>query len=186
MAGRFLTTWFLRFCSVLLAATVLGIWSGRLTAPLWWPLTFVLVVMPFAFSLLHAVTSMGHRRGLLLVSLAVAATLLFETVGVLTGAVFGPYHYTDVLGPGFLGLVPYAVPLMSFVLVYPSYMIAEWLVPAGRTTAMSGLAVAALAASMTTVIDVARTPSWSKVGLGCGRAAERALGFPRRTMSPGG
>ena len=46
-----------------------------------------------------------------------------------TGWVYGPYHYTDQLGPKFLGLVPYLIPVAWFMMSYPSFVIADRLVP---------------------------------------------------------
>jgi uncharacterized membrane protein len=121
---------------------------------------------------------MGFRRSLLLMSLTVITTLFIETVGVLTGGVFGSYFYTDVLGPGFLGLVPYAIPMTWFVLVYPSYVIAEWLVPAGRPAWTRGLAVAVAAASVTTAIDVALDPVMVEAGAWVWQTRGICFGIP--------
>jgi Carotenoid biosynthesis protein len=51
----------------------------------------------------------------------------FEEVSVLTGLVYGPYHYTATLGP-WLGSVPVLTPLAWFMLVYPSYVVANLIV----------------------------------------------------------
>jgi len=78
--------------------------------------------------------------------------------GVLTSVVFGPYHYTDVCGPCFLGMVPYTVPLVWFILVYPSYVIAEWLVPVGWAGQKRSLVVAGCGATAVTAVDLALDP----------------------------
>jgi uncharacterized membrane protein len=39
------------------------------------------------------------------------------------------YHYTALLGPKFLGLVPYLIPAAWFMMNYPSFVIAERLIP---------------------------------------------------------
>ena len=70
-------------------------------------------------------------RALRLLALVFVVSLLFESVGVATGWVYGPYHYTDKLGPKFLGLVPYLIPVAWFMMSYPSFVIADRLVPSG-------------------------------------------------------
>jgi len=150
--------------AISVAAMVLAVWFGLLAVPLPWPLTFALVVPPFAFAILHACGSIGWRRALFLVSLTVAASLLAESVGVLTAVVYGRYYYTTVLGPRFLGLVPYVVPMVWFALVYPSYVVAEWLVPGRWVGPQRHMAVAGLGATAVTAVDVALDPVMVEAG----------------------
>jgi len=164
MVGHLAMIFLLECYAILFAGTVLGVCLGYLVVPFRWPLTLMLVLLPFGFALVHACRSMGYRRGLLLMSLAVAASLLTESVGVLTAAVFGPYHYTPVLGPRFLGLVPYTVPMVWFALVYPSYVVAEWLVPVGWVGRRRRLAVAGLGATVVTAVDMALDPVMVEAG----------------------
>jgi putative membrane protein len=67
----------------------------------------------------------GWRKALLLLALSTGISLTMESVGVATGLVYGPYHYTDRLGPLFLGLVPYLIPVAWFLMMYPSLVIAR-------------------------------------------------------------
>src|SRR5689334_21191512 len=60
----------------------------------------------FCFSIGHAIWSLGSRQALLFLSLTFGISLLFESVGVLTGWVYGPYHYTAQLGVKLFDLVP--------------------------------------------------------------------------------
>ncbi|MGA9397811.1 MAG: carotenoid biosynthesis protein [Anaerolineaceae bacterium] len=85
----------------------------------------------FAFAFFHAVQREGREGALRLLALVFGVSLLFESVGVATGWIYGPYHYTDKLGPMFLGLVPYLIPITWFMMSYLSFVIAEWLVPSG-------------------------------------------------------
>lgn len=68
--------------------------------------TSLSTVVAFIFALLHAGWRMGWRKALLLLGLSFGISLAYESIGVATGYVYGPYHYTDRLGPKFLGLVP--------------------------------------------------------------------------------
>ena len=60
----------------------------------------------FAFSLLHGYLGWGWKNMLAFVVITLAISFSAEAVGVATGAVFGPYHYTDLFGPKVLGVPP--------------------------------------------------------------------------------
>ncbi len=107
----------------------LGIAPAHISVPL-------VALSGFAFAILHAGQREGWTGALRLLALVFGVSLLFESVGVATGWVYGPYHYTDRLGPKFLGLVPYLIPVAWFMMSYPSFVIAERLVkdPQHKTT----------------------------------------------------
>ncbi len=106
----------------------------------------------FAFSLGHAMWSLGGWQTLLFLGLTFSVSLLFESVGVLTGWVYGPYHYTDRLGVKVFGLVPLLIPIAWFMMIYPSYVLVERLAGAdrgsglGRTAWLAGLSALAMTA----------------------------------------
>ncbi|MGB3632901.1 MAG: carotenoid biosynthesis protein [Rubrobacteraceae bacterium] len=56
------------------------------------------------------------RAGLSLLALTAFAYAI-ETIGVLTGFPYGPFHYGDVLGPKVFGVVPYLLPVTYLPLV---------------------------------------------------------------------
>ncbi len=120
-------------------------------------LTSMLVV----FSICHAVFVLGPRHaGIFFVGSAIVSWC-FEQAGVATGAVYGPYHYTDVLGPK-LGDVPLLIPGAWFMMIYPSYVIAGLLVD-GRPFGTRGgpgrvLLLAAMGAAVMTAWDVVVDP----------------------------
>lgn len=129
----------------------LGIAPGSIVTPL-------VTLSGFSFALLHAGQREGWRGALLLLALVFGVSLLFESVGVATGWVYGPYHYTDQLGPKFLALVPYIIPVAWFMMSYPSFVIASWLVPAGWKRWQRVLCVAALGGLAMTAWDVIMDP----------------------------
>lgn len=88
-------------------------------------LTPIGTLLGLAFALTHASRRRGWRDALLLAGLVFAVSLAFESVGVATGWPYGPYHYTNMLGPKFLGLVPYLIPMAWFGTMYPSFVIAD-------------------------------------------------------------
>jgi len=121
-------------------------------------LTPIFTTLAFTIALLHGSHVLGWRCTLLLLALTFSVSLLFESVGVATGWVYGAYHYTDKLGPKFLGLVPLLIPLGWFMMTYPSYIIASRLVTPTRQTWLWRLAVAAVGGLIMTAWDLAMDP----------------------------
>jgi uncharacterized membrane protein len=129
----------------------LGIAPARVATPL-------VALTGFTFAILHAARREGWSGALRLLALVFGVSLLFESVGVATGWVYGPYHYTDKLGPKFLGLVPYLIPVAWFMMSYPSFVIADRLIPAGRKRWQRILSVAAVGGLVMTAWDVIMDP----------------------------
>jgi uncharacterized membrane protein len=132
-------------------------------------LAFLLVPLLLGgFSLSHAIYTLGLRHALIFLALTALISMAFEAAGVATGAVYGPYHYTDRLGPKLFD-VPLAVPMSWFMVIYPSYALANTLVDGhvvskphpgpGRTV---GLAV--LSALAMTAWDMALDPQMVMAG----------------------
>jgi putative membrane protein len=121
-------------------------------------LTPVSTLVGFTFALLHAGQREGWSRALRLLALVFGVSLLFESVGVATGLVYGPYHYTNKLGPLFLGLVPYLIPVAWFMMSYPSFVIADRLIPAGWKHWQRILSVAAVGGLAMTAWDLVMDP----------------------------
>ena len=109
-----------------------------------------LIVVLLFFCLWHASVALGTRLTLAFLAITTVTSWIFEEVGVVTGLIFGPYHYTSTLGP-WLGSVPILIPLAWFVLVYPSYVVANLIVggwpvgtPGGRCHLVGRALVGAL------------------------------------------
>lgn len=66
-------------------------------------------------------------------------SLASELSGTTVGLPFGPYSYTDALGPKWFGHVPLLIPLSWFLMAVPSYAIARRLV--GGRGALARIAV---------------------------------------------
>ncbi len=134
--------------------------------------TPLLTLLAFIFAILHSYQNLGWKQALLLLGLTFGVSLLFECVGVATGWIYGPYHYTNKLGFKFLGLVPLLIPVAWFMMTYPSYVIARRILPALRKTWAWRLAVAGLGAVIMTAWDLAMDPMmvagghwvWDKTG----------------------
>lgn len=87
-------------------------------------------------SFFHAWYALGWRHLLIFFGLSAVVSWGFEQVGVATGLIYGPYHYTETLGVK-LGHVPLLIPLAWFMMNYPSYVIAN-LIADGRPIGSRG------------------------------------------------
>lgn len=119
--------------------------------------TFLLLL----FSLLHASYALGWRNTLVFFGITAVVSWGFEQVGVATGAIYGSYYYTDFLGFK-LGHVPLLIPLAWFMMIYPSYVIAN-LIAQDRATGsprrlMGILWLAFLSAMVMTAWDLVVDP----------------------------
>ena len=139
----------LTVCSIVSLA--LGVETPRVMTP-------ISTLVGFTFALLHASQRESWRKALQLLALVFGVSLLFESVGVATGWVYGPYHYTDTLGPLFLGLVPYLIPVAWFMMSYPSFVIADRLIPSGWKRWQRILSVAAVGGLVMTAWDLVMDP----------------------------
>jgi putative membrane protein len=152
---RRLTIILLVLYAVLSAYSVLRVGFGLPVLPFFTPLLTLLATI---FALHHGSQKMGWRKVLILLGLTVGVSLLFESVGVSTGLVYGKYHYTERLGFKFLGLVPIIIPAAWFMMMYPAYVIASRLVPANWKSWQWRLGVAALGGIVMTAWDLAMDP----------------------------
>jgi uncharacterized membrane protein len=134
-----------------IAGRPLGIAPAGIITPL-------VTLAGFAFAMLHAGQREGWNRAEGLLALVFGVSLLFESVGVATGWVYGPYHYTEQLGPKFLGLVPLLIPVAWFMMSYPSFVIADRLIPSGWKRWQRLLSVAAIGGLVMTAWDVIMDP----------------------------
>ena len=146
---------FLVLFALMTSYSIVSVALGKEMFSLFTPLT---TLAGFVFALLHAGRREGWQRALLLLASVFLVSLFFESLGVATGWVYGPYHYTDSLGPKFLGLVPYLIPVAWFMMSYPSFVIADRLVPAGWKRWQRILVVAAVGGLVMTAWDIVMDP----------------------------
>jgi len=129
----------------LLLAAHLTVIGYRMTVQ---QLPFQLMTYTFtALILFHAGIMLGWRRALAFFGITFLISLAFEHVGVRTGLIFGHYHYTAVLDPKLFGTVPLVIPMAYFMVIYPSYMMANLIArsrPVGNPQGLSGLLLASL------------------------------------------
>jgi uncharacterized membrane protein len=123
-----------------------------------------ITVILLLFSLSHAFYSLGWRLALIFFGLSIVISWIFEDVGVATGLVYGAYHYTDALGPK-LGHVPFLIPIAWFMMIYPSYVLANLIADARPVGSSGGIVrilwLALLSAVIMTAWDVKMDPGMS-------------------------
>lgn len=158
--------------SVWILALVLAAWifyAGTMTGGFNLPierLPWSILVPGFAlFSFVHSVILLGHKRALLLFVLCTVLAFTSEYIGETTGTIFGPYYYTDVLGPKIAGRIPVLIPLAWYMMFYPSYVVTNLLaeghpVAQGRGTAWI-IWISALSALIMTAWDLTMDPIMS-------------------------
>ncbi len=151
------------------------------------PMAYILVaVLLGGFSLSHAIYMLGPRHALSFFALSAAISLVFEGVGVATGVIYGPYHYTDHLGPKLFG-VPLVVPMAWFMVIYPSYALANYLVD-GRVVSkplpdpVRLIGLAALSAMLMTAWDLAVDPQMVMYGHWTWHVDGPFFGIPARNF----
>lgn len=112
------------------------------------------------FGLAHAGYMLGWPRALRFFALCVVLSGLLEQIAIWTGDV-GDYYYTDVLGPK-LGDVPIIIPISWFMMIYPSYVIANLIVDGSPVAAPARLVrllwLALITAGVETAWDLSLDP----------------------------
>jgi len=146
------------FLTLYVLLTIYPVISLSVGSAPWHLLTPVATLAGFTFAFLHAGKREGWGRALCLLGLVFSVSLLFESVGVATGLIYGPYHYTNSLGPLFLGLVPYLIPVAWFMMSYPSFVIADWLIPMDWKRWRRILCVATVGGLVMTAWDLVMDP----------------------------
>ncbi|MGQ0538188.1 MAG: carotenoid biosynthesis protein, partial [Gemmatimonadaceae bacterium] len=135
------------------------------------------VVLGALAGVLHAAWAFGWRRALGLSGCAAALALGAELVGTSTGFPFGPYEYTELLGYRVLGLVPYAIPISWFYMIYSGLVMGTRFLPA-RDDSRTKWIWAAAAACMLTAWDVAMDPAMVATGHWVWREPGAFYGMP--------
>lgn len=141
--------------AIIVTYIILSFFLGIEYRPFFTPFSTLVL---FIFAIDHGSQRLGWKHTFLLLGSTFIVSLVFESIGVATGLVYGAYHYTDKLGFKFLGLVPLLIPVAWFMMSYPSFIIANRLVPAMENVWKWRLSVAALGAVIMTSWDLAMDP----------------------------
>ena len=117
--------------------------------------SWTIVALGAALSVVHAGLSRGAGVGLGLFLLVALTAVAFEALGLSSGFPYGRYEYGDALGPTLLG-VPFLVPLAWLMIAWPSWVLADRLtrrVRAGRRDVVRVGVAAGVFAGWDVVLD---------------------------------
>jgi len=114
----------------------------------------VMTAVLTAFSLTHATYTLGWRNAAAFFAITAVVSWAFEQVGVETGAVYGNYQYTDVLGAK-LGHVPIQIPMAWFMMIYPSYVITNLIADSRAVGTRGGIGRVVLLAGLGALVMTA-------------------------------
>jgi uncharacterized membrane protein len=116
------------------------------------------------FSITHCAVSEGVRRTAAFFGLSAVVSWLLEEIGVRSGLIYGPYHYSGMLGPK-LGHVPVIIPLAWFMMIYPAWRVARTLLRGVDVRTVPGIAGLALVAALVmTAWDTVMDPGMAAAG----------------------
>ena len=123
---------------------------------------FTLVFVLFA--VLHCTATEGFSSTSQLFVLSAVVAYAMEEIGVRTGLIYGPYHYSDMLGTK-LGHVPIIIPLAWFMMIYPSWRVAQALLRGVDSRSMGGIVAQAVVAALAmTGWDMVMDPGMAEGG----------------------
>ena len=142
-----------------------GISTGGFNIPIE-RLPWSILVPGFAlFSFAHSVVMLGWKRACVLLALCLSLSFTAEFVGQKNGLIFGPYYYTNLLGPKIMGTIPVLIPFAWYMMFYPSYVITNLLAEGKPVGEQDGTAwilwVSALSALVMTAWDLTMDPIMS-------------------------
>jgi uncharacterized membrane protein len=129
--------------------------------------TPIATVALMLFCLLHGYYTLGAMNTLVFFAISAVVSWVLEELGVRTGLIYGPYHYSDLLGIK-LGDVPLLIPLAWFMMIYPSHVLANLIVDhrpiSRRGSARHVLALSLVSAIVMTAWDLPMDPQMSSAG----------------------
>jgi uncharacterized membrane protein len=129
------------------------------------PLTVLHLTILLTFAFVHGGLRYGTSGIIAFAVICLVVSNLIENLGVATGFPFGPYHYTDVLGPK-LGYVPLLIGPAYLGVGYLSWVLATVLVGdvGRRSDALSTVGTPAIGAFIMVLWDLSMDPSASTLG----------------------
>lgn len=118
----------------------------------------IYILLGAATMLTFGAFTVGRRKTAIFFAVATLLPLSAELLGTSTGWPFGPYEYTDLLGPKILGLVPFTIPLSWFYMGFTSYLLSS-VITAALPTGFRTWVTLALGAWLLMAWDLALDPA---------------------------
>ena len=123
-----------------------------------------LMILLAIVGVINASLLLGYRKALIFLVIAAVIGYSMEQIGIWTGAIFGPYTYTPLLGAKIID-VPWVIPLCWFAVVYFAHVITNLIVHANPVAKESTLGKTAIMAVLTafvaTGLDLSLDPAMS-------------------------
>ena len=126
-----------------------------------------------AFTYIHSKRYFGLLKTNVLFFATALITLFMEHYGVVTGEIYGAYHYGTTYGPKIFNTVPYLIPLSWFMFIYPAVIISNEILASESSLisfiqkggkALSIVLYAALDSIIATTFDILIDPVWTSKG----------------------
>jgi putative membrane protein len=122
-----------------------------------WP-DGLLVVLATASTLASLARQLPGQNVLLVAFLIALIAGAAETLGALTGIPFGPYHYSDALGPRLFDALPWAVPLFWVVIILNARGVARLVMRPWRQAQNYGWWLMGLTVALVVLFDLGFEP----------------------------
>ena len=119
--------------------------------------------------IINASLLLGYKKAFIFLVIAAVIGYSMEQIGIWTGAIFGPYTYTPLLGAKIID-VPWVIPLCWFAVVYFAHVITNLIVhanPVAKENTLGKTAImAVLTALVATGLDLSLDPAMSHKEIG--------------------
>jgi uncharacterized membrane protein len=120
--------------------------SPRFRLPDFGNIGFTLIFVLFA--LLHCAATEGSGFTAIFFAISAVVSYSFEEIGVRTGAIYGAYRYSDMLGIK-IGDVPAIIPLAWFMMIYPAWIVARAILRNIDIRSFAGITAVSIVAALT-------------------------------------
>lgn len=120
-------------------------------------------IFALATTLTTAARALPAQNVILAAVLIAAISGIIETVGAKTGIPFGPFVYTDNLGPKIFGVLPWPVPIIWVVAIFNSRGVARLILRPWRKVSKYGFWAIGLTCALVVILDFALEPFCSLV-----------------------
>lgn len=122
-----------------------------------WP-DGLLVVLTTATVLASLTRQLPGQNVMLAAFIIALITTAIQSLGALTGIPFGPYYYTDQIGPQLFYPLPWAVPLMWITIILASRGVARLILRPWRQTPNYGFRLMGLTTLLVVLLDFGLEP----------------------------
>ncbi len=148
-----------------------AVYPPDVTSPMVYNLIVGFIMTTFTF--FHSKRYFGLSNTCLLFVVTALISLFMEHYGVVTGAIYGEYHYGTSHGPKIFNTVPFTIPLSWFMFLYPAVIISNEILSWEKSlissinkggNAFMIVLYAATDSVIATAFDILTDPIWTSKG----------------------